>query len=117
MKQISGRQFDYACADGEQISVSVEAVNTAHMVVFNLDGASGVLRPVADLSFTANAKTDGSPILLDLLFNFSGPAGSFEVEVSGDAGGDVSRFVVRPNGLSVTRTLRFLPGDTTIPPP
>lgn len=126
MKIIHNNPLNLSCANGETITVSVQATNTAHLVNCSLDGAGKQLHPGEDFVFSAYKKTADTPISLLMAFNFSEARGSYSVKVRGNQGGDVSQIVVKPSGWTslqltslppnpVVIEFRFLPGDPTTP--
>lgn len=106
----------FRCAYTETITVRIQSANTSHVVSYARDGTGGNLAPGQPLIFSAGK----DPITLVMRFEFTGPsAGFYDVEVSGDRGGDVyfERLAQQPYQVSQELILQFLPGDPTIPPP
>ena len=75
MTELDHDDLRYAGEDGEEVTVTVEPLNTVQLVTYTLNGASHALPNGKSVTFKLKKKTGDAPTVLQMNFDYSNPSG------------------------------------------
>jgi hypothetical protein len=109
MNLIDFDDMRFSGTDGESVTITVTPQDTVQIVVFTLNGVSTPLPPGQSITFTLKKKSDGTPSVLQMTFDFTDDdGGSYRVGLRTVQGEPDNECVYTIDGPPfAARTFRF----------